>query len=35
MRVVGDGYAVGNAVFIKNGEISGIAPDLPYYELQV
>jgi hypothetical protein len=35
MRLVGDGYAQGDNVFIKAGEITGVAPALPYYELYV
>lgn len=34
MRVLGSG-TVGDNVFIKGGKVEQVAPDLPYYELEV
>lgn len=35
MRVTGQGVAIGDKAFVRAGEITGAAPDLPDYEATV
>ena len=35
MILRGQGVAVGQKAFARNGEVQGEAPDLPYYELEI